>query len=78
MSIFDIFDHLDACAEKYRDRRIWDLLQIVKIHTHRYALSRIEAPYRSDYMKRAKAQIRMHGGYFRNLCLILMYAGKSS
>ena len=75
---FDIFDHLDACAEKYRDRRIWDLLQIVKIHTHRYALSRIEAPYRSDYMKRAKAQIRMHGGYFRNLCLILMYAGKSS
>ena len=77
-SILIFFDHLDACAEKYRDRRIWDLLQIVKIHTHRYALSRIEAPYRSDYMKRAKAQIRMHGGYFRNLCLILMYAGKSS
>ena len=75
---FDIFDHLDACAEKYKDRRIWDLLQIVKIHTHRYALSRIEDVYRDDYIRRAKSQIRMHGGYFRNICLILMHAGKSN
>lgn len=75
---FAIFDHLDACVEKYKNRRIWDLLQVVKIHTHGYALSRLDKAFRKDYKRRARAQIRMHGGYFRNACLILMHAGKSS
>lgn len=75
---FAIFDHLDAFAAKYKDRRIWDLLQVVKIHTHGYALSRLDKALGKDYRRRARTQIRTHGGYFRNACLILMYAGKGS
>lgn len=75
---FDIFNHLDTYAQKYKDQKIWDLLQVIKIHTHGYALSRLDKTLKKDYRKRARAQIRVHGGHVRNACLILMYAGKGS
>jgi glycosyltransferase involved in cell wall biosynthesis len=73
---FDIFNHLDNYVERFKDQRMWDLLQAVKLHTHMYALSKIDKKYRDDYIRCAKSQLRKHAGYFRNIVLILMYAGK--
>lgn len=75
---FDIFRHLDSYAAKHKEQRMWDLLQIVKLYTHRYALDRIQEKYKDEYRTKAKAQLKEHAGYFRNACLILMYAGKSN
>lgn len=75
---FDIFRHLDIYTMQYKDKRMADLLQVVKLHTHRYALDRIDEQYKKEYKVRAKAQLRQYAGYFRNVCLILTYAGKSN
>lgn len=75
---FDIFRHLDIYTMQYKDKRMADLLQVVKLHTHRYALDRIDRQYKKEYKVRAKAQLSQYAGYFRNVCLILTYAGKSN
>lgn len=75
---FAIFDYLDRYVEPYKDRRLQDLLQIVKIQTHGYALSRLEKRYRKEYIKRAEKQLDRNMGYWRTVCLILMYTGKGN
>lgn len=75
---FDIFRYLDAYVDQYRDRKLWDLLQVVKIQTHGYALKKIEDKWRMPYVKQAGAQLREHAGYIRNIVLILLYAGKGN
>ena len=75
---FDIFEHLDKYTKPYKDQRLWDLLQVVKIQTHGYGLRQIDKQYKKEYMKKAKQQLKMRAGYIRNVCLILMHAGKSN
>ena len=75
---FDIFKHLDKYVEKYKDRRLWDLLQVVKIQTHGYGLSKIDNTYKKAYAVKAKEQLKLKAGYWRNFFLIITYAGKSN
>lgn len=75
---FDIFRYLDDYVDKYRDRKLWDLLQVVKIQTHGYALKRIDDRWRRSYERKAGVQLREHAGYIRNVILILLYAGKGN
>lgn len=75
---FDIFEILDEFTDRLRDTRLEDLLQIVKIHTHGYGLSRIEKRYKKKYAGRAVRQLDRNMGYLRTLCLILMYTGKGN
>lgn len=54
---FDIFKRLDAFIGKTRNRRLIDNLQMCKIQTHRYALSKIREEYRSRYLELARADL---------------------
>lgn len=73
---FRIFEHLDTYVDAFKDKRLQDLLQIVKMHTHDYALSRIEKHYKKEYKKLARRQIDRNMGYFRTVSLIMLYTGK--
>ncbi len=72
---FDIFNHLDQYVSKFKDRKMWDLLQAVKIQTHVYGIQTIDKKYKRTYAQKAKYQLKAHAGYWRNICLIFMYAG---
>lgn len=74
---FEIFRHLDEFVDQMKDSRMMDLLQVVKIHTHGFALSRIaDKKKRQEYLCLARKQMDRNMGYFRTICLILMYTGK--
>ncbi|MDE7415038.1 MAG: glycosyltransferase [Lachnospiraceae bacterium] len=75
---FAIFEHLDNYVDRYKDKWLQDLLQVVKIQTHGYALSKIEKPYRKEYIKMTRAQLDRNMGYWRTVCLILRYTGKGN
>lgn len=75
---FEIFEHLDQYVDKYKDKRLKDLLQVVKVQTHGYGLSRIEKTYRKEYLKKAMTQLDRNMGYWRTVCLIMIYTGKKN
>ncbi len=49
---FDIFNHLNNSIGKTRNQKLIDYLQMCKLQTHRYALSKILAEYKQEYIKR--------------------------
>ena len=73
---FRIFEHLDTYVDAFKDKRLQDLLKIIKLHTLDYALSRIEKHYKKEYKKLARCQIDRNMGYFRTVSLIMLYTGK--
>lgn len=73
---FKIFEHLDAYIEKFHDKRLQDLLQIVKICTHKYALSKLEKKYQRQYKIQARKQLDKYMGFWRTVILICMYSSK--
>ncbi len=75
---FPIFDFLDKYTDEFKDERLQDLLQIVKIQTHGYGLSKIEKKYKKKYLKKAKQQLDRNMGYWRTVVLIMMYTGKGN
>ena len=75
---FPIFDFLDKYTDEFKDERLQDLLQIVKIQTHGYGLSKIEKKYKKKYLKKAKQQLDRNMGYWRTVGLIMMYTGKGN
>lgn len=74
---FTMFEHLDRYVDAMKDRRLQDLLQVVKLHTHGYAMSKLEKKYQKEYRKKAKKQLDRNMGYWRTVSLILLYTGKN-
>ena len=54
---FDIFEHLNQSIGSTKDQRLIDNLQMCKIQTHRYALSKIRKEFRNEYLKLAKEDL---------------------
>ncbi len=54
---FDIFEHLNQSIGSTKDQRLIDNLQMCKIQTHRYALSKIKEEYKEEYLRRARADL---------------------
>lgn len=54
---FQIFKHLDEYVNKQKDKDILDLLQIVKLHTHSWALSKLLPEYQKEYLHRSKRDL---------------------
>lgn len=76
---FDIFRHLDEYVDRFKDSSLTDLLQVVKLQTHGFAISRInEKKWKRDYLRQAKKQMNRNMGYFRTICLMMMYTGKGN
>lgn len=75
---FSIFEHLDKYVEKFKDKAKTDLLQVIKIQTHGFALSKMKGKRKWEYWYRARQDLNKNTGYFRTLCLIMMYTGKGN
>ena len=75
---FIMFEHLEEYVDAFKDKRLQDLLQIVKLQTHGYALSKLEKKYQKEYIRKAKLQLNRNMGYWRTISLILMYTGKGN
>ncbi len=75
---FEIFRILDQVVVPMKNQRLIDYLQIVKLHTHGYALGRIDRKYYRRYLRMAGAQMDETGGTMRTLCLMLFYGGRSN
>ncbi len=75
---FEIFRILDQVVASMKNQRLIDYLQIVKLHTHGYALGRIDRKYYRRYLRMARAQMDETGGTMRTLCLMLLYGGRSN
>lgn len=72
---FAIFQHLDQFVQKKGTFELLELLQIVKLHTHKYALQKLLPRYVKEYLRRARKDL------LRNLPLgqvRAVYAGKVS
>lgn len=72
---FNIFNHLDKYVKEKKDQRMWDLLQIVKLNTHWYAISAIRSDLKPDYIKKARKELTSAMGYWRCVCLAYLYMG---
>ncbi len=72
---FDIFKHLDKYVRDKNDQRMWDLLQIVKLNTHRYAISVIRPDLRKGYIQNVRKELTDGIGYWRCVCLVYLYMG---
>lgn len=67
---FQIFQFLDDFLRKSADRRHLDFLQLVKIHTHRYALEKIQPQFVREYCKRAKKDIHSNYKFLEGIYII--------
>ena len=74
---FDIFEYLDKkIVTEMDEERITDLIQIVKLDTHYWAIKKIRKKYRREYHRRAKLDLKNNMGYFRYLLCCWNYRGK--
>lgn len=72
---FEIFRILDGAVLPEKNQRLTDYLQIVKLHTHGYALGKIDRKYRAEYLEKAGRQMDGTVGTVRTLLLMIMYGG---
>lgn len=75
---FEIFRLLDDFVLPMKNRRLTDYLQIVKLHTHGYALKKIDRQYYWNYLRMAGAQLRKTAGLIRTLSLMMFYGGRGN
>lgn len=54
---FSIFEHLDEFVNKKGSKELIRMLQIVKLHTHKYALLKIKKQYIKEYLKQARKDL---------------------
>ena len=73
---FAIFRILDRAVLARKDRRLIDYLQIVKLHTHGYALARIDRKYYVKYLRMARRQLDETATTMRTLLLMFLYGGR--
>lgn len=67
---FPIFNYLDQFIRKSSDQKQLDYLQIVKLHTHKYALEKIRSEFLCDYVRQASADIQSNFKYLEGLYII--------
>lgn len=75
---FEIFRLLDDFVIPMKNRRLMDYLQVVKLHTHGYALKKIDRKYYRNYLRMAGAQLRKTTGLIRTLSLMMFYGGRGN
>lgn len=65
---FPIFEHLDTFVNKKGSKELIQMLQIVKLHTHKYALQKIKNRYIKAYLKQARKDLLSN----MSLCQIIL------
>ena len=75
---FPIFQHLNESIAAKGNQRLTDYLQLCKIQTHRYALSKIRREFLKEYARQAKLDLKSTGSFLRSAGLIRRGVGKKS
>lgn len=75
---FDIFKHLNESIASQKNAELTDWLQVAKVQTHLYALSKIRSEYRQEYIRFAKADLNSTGEPNRCYKLILSRLGREN
>lgn len=75
---FNIFRYLEQYVESHKDRKLLDLLQAIELQTHYYGLTTIQKQFKKNYARKAKMQLKKHAGYFRNVIICFLYAGRGN
>ena len=73
---FPIFRHLNESIAAGQDPRLIDYLQICKIQTHRYAISKIRKEFLKEYVRQARADLKTTGTFLRTLRLARSAVGR--
>lgn len=66
---FPIFEYLDKFVQAHGTKELYDYLQIVKLHTHIYALQKLLPQYVKEYAVRARQDI-LHNMSFIQTALV--------
>lgn len=66
---FSIFEYLDEFVAAHGTKELYDYLQIVKLHTHIYALQKLLPQYVKEYALRARQDI-LHNMSFTQAALV--------
>lgn len=72
---FEIFKHLNNSILKSKNQKLIDNLQMCKIQTHRYALSKIRQEFREEYVKRAREDLNSSCSFQRTYRVANMMLG---
>jgi glycosyltransferase involved in cell wall biosynthesis len=73
---FAIFKHLDDLVKELGEAEITDLLQITKINTHLWALSKLQEKFKREYKKGVKKDLKTNMGIIRSALVALRYRDK--
>lgn len=67
---FTIFKYLDHFLVEAKEKVQLDYLQVVKIHTHRYALEKIRPEFIAEYCRRARADLLSNFSYTEGMYIL--------
>lgn len=73
---FDIFEYLDDIVNKLQNQKLLDYLQIVKLHTHTWALELVRDEFALEYVQKAKKDLLKNMTVKRSMVLAKRYTGK--
>ena len=73
---FPIFQYLDRFFASAKEKVQLDYLQVVKIHTHCYALQKIRPEFIAEYSRRAKADLLSNFSYAEGKYILRHFASR--
>lgn len=73
---FPIFKYLDDFLRRSSDQRQLDYLQLVKVHTHKYALVKLRPEFVKEYVRQASEDIRSNFGYREGRFILKKLSGR--
>lgn len=75
---FAIFEYLDRFLAKKKNPDQLDFLQIVKLHTHQWALEKMKPEFVAEYCKRARNDVASNLSFAEGLYAVSKYSSKKS
>lgn len=74
---FPIFEHLQDFFKRIRDKRQIELLEVVKIQTHRWALEKLKSEFVAEYCCQAKSDLDTNFDFRTGINIIKRSCSKS-
>ena len=75
---FTIFNYLNDSVASMKNSKLTDNLQIRKIATHRYALTKIRDEFKKEYLAQAKKDLNTTGNFWRTFFMTKEKLGKKA
>jgi len=73
---FPIFNYLDDFLRRSSDQRQLDYLQVVKVHTHKFALRKLRPEFFWKYCEKASKDLRSNFGFWEGAYIVWRKAGR--